>query len=127
MPATVEDPTPSEFEALVEAHDVVVVDFSAGWCAPCRAYTPKFLRAAREMRRAFPEARAAFVTVDIDRAPEIARRFGVASVPTTVVIRERRGLLFRRKREAKRWSGDRPWGELVRELTEILAKARGAP
>ncbi|HVL48087.1 MAG TPA: thioredoxin family protein [Candidatus Thermoplasmatota archaeon] len=123
MATVVENPTETDFDALLREHDVVVIDFSATWCAPCRSYTPKFLRAAREMRRSFPDLRFTFVTVDVDTVPEVARRYGVKSVPTTVVVRERRALFARRKGEAERWSGDRSWPELVRVLTQVFEAA----
>jgi thiol-disulfide isomerase/thioredoxin len=123
----VENPTPEEFDALVRDHDVLFVDFSASWCAPCRAYTPKFHRAAREMRRAFPDGSYVFVTVDVDLVQDLARRFSVRSVPTTVVVREKRGLFRTKKDEVERFSGDKPWNDLVRAFTDVLERAGGRP
>lgn len=123
MTLTVSDPSAEAFDRLVAEHDAVIVDFSASWCMPCHAYTPKFLRAAREMRRRHEGKRFVFVTLDVDVVPEVARRFGVRSVPTTVVVRERRSWFKKKKGEVERWSGDRSWNDLVRALDDALAHA----
>ena len=70
----------------------VVVDFWAGWCAPCRMMAPTFESVARELR-----ASVRFAKVDVDAAPAIAQRFGVSSIPTLV--------LFQRATEARRIAG----------------------
>ncbi|MHB8605872.1 MAG: thioredoxin family protein [Thermoplasmatota archaeon] len=118
------DPSPETLERLVAENDVVFVDFYATWCAPCRAYSPKFSRAARELRRAEPDARFVFVSVDIDRNIALARAHHVQSVPTTVALAKRRGWFGRMRRvERVRFSGDRPWNELMRELRSALSES----
>lgn len=88
-----DDPAEAEFDALLASHKAVIVDFYATWCGPCKTYSPRFAQAAREARRRWPAASVAFVKVDIDRAPGLKARYGVASVPTTVVLRPKRKLL----------------------------------
>lgn len=61
----------------------VVLDFHAAWCAPCRGFAPVYAAAAPR----FPAL--AFRTVDVDAEPDLAAAFGVRSVPTLLVIRER--------------------------------------
>lgn len=116
-----DDPTLAEFEALLASHEAIVVDFYATWCAPCKTYSPRFAQAAREARRKWPQAKLAFVKVDIDRQPELKKRYGVASVPTTLVVRKRKGLLGGTKMApAERMSGNIPQHDLV-ALVERLA------
>eukprot|EP00808_Paulinella_micropora_P015456 g71669.t1 len=66
----------AEFEAVVKQHKLVVVDFSAEWCAPCLALAPVY----RRLALLSPFAR--FLTVDVDVAGDIAGKFGVESTPT---------------------------------------------
>jgi thioredoxin-like negative regulator of GroEL len=100
-----EDPAVSEFDALLASHEAVVVDFYATWCVPCRSYSPRFAQAAREARRKWPAAPIAFAKVDIDRSPELRNRYGVQSVPTTLVVRRKRGLLGTTMKPAERLTG----------------------
>jgi thiol-disulfide isomerase/thioredoxin len=97
------------------------VDYHATWCIPCKAYSPKFLRIEREIRREFPDAKVAFVSVDVDRDHAEARKGRVQSVPTTIAWEMRRGIFGPRRRERLRFSGDRPWPELVRTFHDLVS------
>ena len=59
---------------------VLVIDFWAPWCGPCRRMAPQFERAA-EMRPAYR-----FAKVNVDEQPTVASAFQVRSIPTLVVI-----------------------------------------
>jgi len=79
----------------------LLIDFWATWCGPCHAMAPQFEQAAAQLE---PEVR--LVKVDIDAAPELARRFSISSVPTL--------LLAHRGREIARRAGVTPLSELIR-------------
>jgi thiol-disulfide isomerase/thioredoxin len=116
----VDTPSPEEMKRLLAENDLVVVDYYATWCVPCKTYSPKFQRLEREMRRAFPDAKVAFVSVDVDRDHAEAKRGRVQSVPTTVAWRLRKGLFGPKRKEALRFNGDRTWNDLVRTFTELM-------
>lgn len=123
----VQTSTAADVERLLAEGNVVIVDFYATWCGPCKAYSPKFSRLDREMRRAVPDGKFAFVSIDVDVQQDLARSARVMSVPTTLAWKTGRGLFGGEKRkELMRFSGDRPWNELLRTFTPVLEKhARG--
>lgn len=62
----------------------VLIDFHATWCGPCKASVPALEDAAREF-----EGEIAFVKVDIEQEPTLAEAYGVRSVPTFILIKNR--------------------------------------
>ncbi len=116
-----DNPSTTEFDALFAENRFVAVDFYATWCGPCKAYSPKFARAHREVRRQRPDVPVAFVAVDVDRNHDLAGRHSVRSVPTTVVLAESKGWFRRSRRvEVLRFSGDKAWPDLVRSLLDAI-------
>mmetsp|Transcript_10167 Transcript_10167/g.19048 ORF Transcript_10167/g.19048 Transcript_10167/m.19048 type:complete len:104 (+) Transcript_10167:212-523(+) len=67
----------AEFDVLV-GHEtkLIVIDFTASWCPPCRMIGPIFEKMAEE----FPDA--VFVKVDVDQADDIAGQCGIRAMPT---------------------------------------------
>lgn len=64
-------------------HGVVLVDFYADWCGPCRMMTPVLEKVAKEVKGS-----ATIGKLDIDRAQKIASQFQVTSIPTLILFRE---------------------------------------
>jgi putative thioredoxin len=82
------DVTAALFEAEVleaSAKVPVLVDFWAPWCAPCRALGPILEKLEREYAGRFK-----LVKVDSDAQPELARAFGVRSIPDVMAFRDRK-------------------------------------
>lgn len=74
----------NEFSNKVENKDgIVVVDFFATWCGPCKMLSPVFEALGNDM-----ESSADFLKVDIDQSMELAERFQVTTVPTVVVFKD---------------------------------------
>uniref|UniRef100_UPI0005AA2458 thioredoxin family protein n=1 Tax=Faecalimicrobium dakarense TaxID=1301100 RepID=UPI0005AA2458 len=71
----------NEFSNKVENKEgIVVVDFFATWCGPCKMLSPVFEALGNDM-----ENEADFLKVDIDQSMELAERFQVSTVPTVIV------------------------------------------
>ncbi len=70
------------FEEVVTSNDMVIVDFWAPWCGPCKSFGPVF----EQMSEKFPSVVFAKVNTEVEQ--EIARDFNIRSIPTLMVFRE---------------------------------------
>jgi thioredoxin 1 len=76
------DLTKDNFEQVVTGNDVVIVDFWAPWCAPCRAFAPTFEQASEQ------HADVVFAKVNTEEEQEVSGAFNIRSIPTLMVFRE---------------------------------------
>ena len=74
--------TAENFESTVTGEGLVLLDFWAAWCGPCRMFGPVFERVSGK----HPDA--VFGKVDTQTQPELAAAFGISSIPTLIVIRD---------------------------------------
>jgi thioredoxin 1 len=74
--------TTEKFDEVITGNDIVLVDFWAPWCGPCKGFAPIFEQVAQEN----PEV--AFVKVNTDEEAELAGGFAIRSIPTLMIFRE---------------------------------------
>jgi thioredoxin 1 len=75
--------TKDNFDEVTSGNDMVLVDFWAAWCGPCRWFAPVFERAAER------HGDVAFGKVDTEAQQELAATFGIMSIPTLMIIRDK--------------------------------------
>ena len=73
----------SEFDTLLSSAKVVVVDFTATWCGPCRVVAPLMEQLAEEY-----QGRLQVVKVDVDNNKPIFKRFGLRSIPAVLMFKD---------------------------------------
>ena len=108
MAGAISELSDTTFDELIgSAESPVLVDFWAEWCGPCKMIAPILEEIAVEKGDALTIAK-----LNVDEAPDIARRFEVMSIPTMI--------LFKDGAEAKRIIGAKPKQALLDDVAEYL-------
>ena len=74
--------TSQNFNQEISNNDLLLVDFWAEWCGPCKSMHPIFTRMAKKYKQ------VRFARVNVDNAQDIAMRYGVQSIPTFIMFKK---------------------------------------
>jgi thioredoxin 1 len=78
----VENINAEQFEKELKENEILVVDFWAPWCGPCRMITPLMENVAKKM-----EGKVKLVKLNIDESREIATKYNIMSIPTIILFK----------------------------------------
>src|SRR5271169_1034549 len=98
--------TKDNFDQVVTGSEMVIIDFWAPWCGPCRGFAPVFEAAAEK----YPDI--VFAKINSDDEQELAGQFGIRSIPTLIIFREQIGIF------------SQPGALRAPELDAVIGKAR---
>lgn len=100
--------TAEAFERLtVNDERLIIADFWAPWCGPCRSMAPAFEEAARVFA-----LKAQFIKINTEEQQALAGRFGIRSIPTVIA--------FKNNRQIDQFSGALPASEIVKWVRRHL-------
>lgn len=97
----------TDFPALVQDDKLLVVDFFATWCGPCKKLSPTLDEVSEELGE-----QVNIVKVDVDESEDLAMNYGIRSVPTV--------LFFKNGQQVDKFVGALPKSEIVAKIQAQL-------
>lgn len=76
--------TEKNFNNVMSSNDVLVLDFYADWCVPCKTLKPEFAKLAEKYRA----KNIYFGAVDVEENDDIVREYGIRNLPTILLIKD---------------------------------------
>lgn len=76
------DITAQTFEETIEKNDIVIIDFWAEWCGPCKSFSPIY----EDVSKKHPDI--VFGKINTEEEQELAAHFQIRSIPTLMIFRE---------------------------------------
>jgi len=98
------------FETAKNNNKIVVIDFFAEWCGPCKMMAPTFERLAKELKET-----CIFAKVDVDQSTAMALEYNIQGMPTIIVLRN--------KKEIGRILGSKTYTVLKAEIESCVKKS----
>jgi thioredoxin 1 len=93
------------FDKTLTLHNVLVVDFWATWCRPCKMFSPILEEISKENN-------IWIAKIDVDQNPIQSSKYNITSVPTTII--------FENSKEVKKILGAKPKHQMIEELSKWL-------
>ncbi|AEA44996.1 thioredoxin domain-containing protein [Fluviicola taffensis] len=75
--------SPEDYAKLIASGDVIIVDFYAPWCAPCKRMEPMLNQLSKDY-----EGKAKIIRIDIDQSKELATQMGITQIPLFIGYKE---------------------------------------
>ena len=98
--------TKEQFDQIVRDNELVLVDFWANWCAPCKFFGKGILPKVAEVVDDI-----SIIKVDVEKQPELSTQFGISTVPTI--------LIFKNKDVVKKYLGIQQKDILEKDINNI--------
>lgn len=77
-----QDITAQQFNEIISQNDIVIVDFWAEWCGPCKSFAPTYEKVSEKHQD------IVFTKINTEQEQELAAHFQIRSIPTLMVFRE---------------------------------------
>lgn len=107
----VKELNPENFEKKVKnSEDLVIIDFFANWCGPCKMMSPVFDEVSDEQKF---EGKLKFMKLDTDKYPELAQNFQIQGIPAFIITKK--------GEEVDRIVGALPKEEFEKRIEEIIS------